>query len=85
MPPLRIDREIRRQGERPLIEPFRAERFLAKRPIGGTTVINPGMEEQTNLLFQISASRQALKAMRMAQLWRSTFARWAVANTTSVQ
>jgi hypothetical protein len=33
-----IDRQVRREGERPLLEPLRAERFVAKRliavPIG---------------------------------------------------
>jgi len=39
--PLRIDREIRRQGERPLVEALGAERFLSKRLIAGPIVINP--------------------------------------------
>jgi hypothetical protein len=46
VPALRVDREIRREGERPLIEALGAERFLAKWPIRRTIVIDPGMEKQ---------------------------------------
>jgi hypothetical protein len=44
--PLRVDREIRREGERPLIEALGAERFLSKWLIRRAIVINPGMEKQ---------------------------------------
>jgi len=47
--PLRVDREIRRQGERPLIEALGAERFLAKWLIRRTIVIDPGMKKQACL------------------------------------
>ena len=55
MAPLRIDREVRRQGERPLIEPLGAERFLTEGLVARTIVIGPRMEEQVNPLFQNSA------------------------------
>jgi hypothetical protein len=59
VPPFRIDREIRRERERPLIEPLRAERFLAERLIAGTIVVNPGVEEQVIPLFQKNAKRRS--------------------------
>ena len=46
VPPLGVDREIRREGERPLIEALGAERFLAKGLIRRPIVIDPGMEKQ---------------------------------------
>jgi hypothetical protein len=55
VPPLRIDREIRRQGERPLIEALGAERFLTEGLVARTIVIGPSMEEQAIPLFQKSA------------------------------
>ena len=43
---LGIDREVRRQGERPLIEALGAERFLTEGLIARTIFIDPGMKEQ---------------------------------------
>ena len=44
---LRVNRETRRQGERPLLEPFRAEQLIAERLVDLSIVTNPGIEEQT--------------------------------------
>jgi ATP-dependent Lhr-like helicase len=86
VPPLRIDREVRREGERPLIEALRAERFLAEGLVAGTIVIDPGVEEQVIPLFQNNAKRRSpVELHRNAQLCNATFATWDVANTTSVQ
>jgi hypothetical protein len=83
--PLRIDREIRREGERPLVEALRAERFLAEGLVAGTIVIDPGVEEQVIPLFQNNAKRRCPLGLRgNAQLCNPTFATWDVANTTSV-
>jgi hypothetical protein len=68
MSTLRIDREIGREGERPLIEALRAERFLAEGLIARAIVSYPGMEEQAVGLFQISASRRPLELMITARL-----------------
>jgi hypothetical protein len=38
---LRVDREIRRQGERPLFEPLGAERFFAEWLIAGPIDVAP--------------------------------------------
>jgi hypothetical protein len=45
-PPLRIDGETRRQGERPLLEPFGAEQLVTERFEAIAGVGSPGMEEQ---------------------------------------
>jgi len=74
---LRIDREIRGEGERPLIEALRAERFLSKRLIADPIVVDPRMEEQVVSLFQINASFHRLRRAPSVQLWHSRFARWA--------
>jgi hypothetical protein len=50
--PLGIDREIRRQGERPLIEALGAERFLTEGLVARAIVVDPGVEEQASPLFQ---------------------------------
>jgi hypothetical protein len=41
VPPLRIDGEIRREGERALVEALGAERFLAKWLIASAIVVDP--------------------------------------------
>jgi len=46
----RIDREIGRQGERPLLEPLRAERFFAEWLIAGPIDFVPGMKKQVSTL-----------------------------------
>jgi hypothetical protein len=84
--PFRIDREIRRQGERPLIEALGAERFLTEGLITRTIGFDPGGEVQVISLFQNNAKRPSpVRRRHSAQLWASAFARWAVGNTTSVQ
>jgi len=45
----RIEREVGREGERPLFEPLRAERFFAKRLIASPNVRRPSMKKQTSL------------------------------------
>jgi hypothetical protein len=40
----RIDREVGRQGERPLFEPLGAQRFFTKRLIAGPDVRRPVMK-----------------------------------------
>jgi hypothetical protein len=42
----RIDREVRRQGERPLFEALGTQRLFAKRLIAGPDVCGPREEEQ---------------------------------------
>jgi len=44
---LLIDRETRRQGERPLFEPLGTEQLIAEGLFAVPFVANPGMEEQT--------------------------------------
>jgi len=43
---LGINRETRREGERPLLKPLGAEQFIAKRFVAVAIVTNPGVEEQ---------------------------------------
>jgi hypothetical protein len=84
--PLRVDREIRRESERPLIEALGAERFLAKWLVRRAIVIDPGMEKQAWL--PIPEQCQGLRPRKeqlSAQLYPPSFARWAVADSTSVQ
>jgi hypothetical protein len=57
--PLRIDGEVRRQGERPLVEALGTERLLSEGLIAATIVIDPGMEEQVIPLFQNNAKRSS--------------------------
>jgi hypothetical protein len=84
--PLRVDREIRRQGERPLIEALGAERFLAKWLIRRAIVIDPRMEKQTYLpIPEQCQRRRPWESQLNAQLYPPRFARWAVADSTSVQ
>jgi hypothetical protein len=71
VPALRIDREVRRQGERPLIEALGAERFLTEGLIARTIFIYPGMKEQDKPLFQIDASSQPLSSVDTVQLYDS--------------
>jgi hypothetical protein len=59
VPALRIDREVRRQGERPLIEALGAERFLTEGLVA-RTILEPGVGKQENPLFQNSAKRPRL-------------------------
>jgi hypothetical protein len=51
-PSLRVDREIRRQGERPLIEPLGAQRFVTKWLIAFPNSRSCGREEQAELPIQ---------------------------------
>jgi hypothetical protein len=39
-----VDRETGREGERPLLEPLRAQRFFAKRLIAYPDLVRPMME-----------------------------------------
>ena len=52
VPPPRIDRETGRQGERPLIEPLGAQRFVAKWPIAFPNSRARSREEQTEPQIQ---------------------------------
>jgi hypothetical protein len=43
---LRVNGETGREGERPLLEPFRAEQLIAERLVDLSIVTNPGIGEQ---------------------------------------
>jgi hypothetical protein len=57
----RIDGEVRREGERPLIEPLGAQRFFAKWLMASPYVGSPGVEKQATLQSKILASLDRTK------------------------
>jgi hypothetical protein len=52
----RIDRKAGREGERPLFEPLRAQRFFAKWLIAGPMIRRPRVKKQVTLQSKIGAS-----------------------------